>query len=139
MLHRPRFVPFQPPAWAKHLVPPPNGRVALAHLPTPCVPWACPELHDLGIEWWIKRDDLTGAELTGNKARKLEFLMADALARKCDTVVTIGGLQSNHCRATAAAARLVGVSSSRSAKPTKNTQLFMLLEKHSFETVLFFL
>jgi D-cysteine desulfhydrase len=74
------------------------------------MPWACPLLREeLGIEWWIKRDDFTGAETTGNKARKLEFLMAEAVAKKHDSVVTIGGLQSNHCRATAAAARLVGL------------------------------
>lgn len=47
---------------------------------------------------------------TGNKIRKLEFLLADALQKGCDSVVTIGGEQSNHCRATAAAARMVGLS-----------------------------
>ena len=73
------------------------------------MPWACPELADLGVQWFIKRDDLTGNEIGGNKARKLEFLMAAALAEGCDSVVTIGGLQSNHCRATAAAARQAGL------------------------------
>ena len=46
---------------------------------------------------------------TGNKIRKLEFLLADALKKGCDSLVTIGGEQSNHCRATAAAARMVGL------------------------------
>lgn len=50
-----------------------------------------------------------GPELGGNKVRKLEFLLADALGRGCDSIVTIGGEQSNHCRATACAARLVGL------------------------------
>jgi D-cysteine desulfhydrase family pyridoxal phosphate-dependent enzyme len=61
--------------------------------------------------FWIKRDDMTGGlELGGNKIRKLEFLLADALQNKqCSAVVTIGGIQSNHARATAAAARMVGL------------------------------
>lgn len=66
--------------------------------------------NDLDISVYIKRDDMTGgAELGGNKVRKLEFLLADALARGCDSVVTIGGEQSNHCRATAAASRMIGL------------------------------
>jgi D-cysteine desulfhydrase family pyridoxal phosphate-dependent enzyme len=58
---------------------------------------------------FIKRDDLTGLALGGNKARKLEFLMADALARGADVIVTSGATQSNHARMTAAAARAVGL------------------------------
>lgn len=104
-----RSLPYTPPAWAKHLIAPSHGRLPLARLPTPVVPWACPELAELGVDWWIKRDDLTGGEIGGNKARKLEFLMAAAVAEGCDSVVTIGGMQSNHCRATAAAARLAGL------------------------------
>mmetsp|Transcript_39930 Transcript_39930/g.79947 ORF Transcript_39930/g.79947 Transcript_39930/m.79947 type:complete len:370 (-) Transcript_39930:214-1323(-) len=100
---------FQPPTWARHLIAPKHGRVPFAHLPTPVMPWACSELAEFGVEWFIKRDDMTGIEMSGNKARKLEFLMAEALATECDSVCTIGGLQSNHCRATAAAARLVGL------------------------------
>ena len=61
------------------------------------------------MELYVKRDDLTGAELTGNKARKLEFLLADALARGADTVITCGGEQSNHARATAIAAVRLGL------------------------------
>jgi D-cysteine desulfhydrase len=50
---------------------------------------------------WIKRDDLTGSATSGNKIRKLEFLLAEAQANGCDTVITSGGVQSNHCRAVA--------------------------------------
>ena len=102
-------VPFIAPSWAASLTAPTAGRVPFAALPTPVLPWACPALAELGVEWWIKRDDWTGIEMSGNKARKLEFLMAEALAGGHDCVVTIGGVQSNHCRATAAAARLVGL------------------------------
>ena len=50
---------------------------------------------------WVKRDDLTGAALSGNKLRKLEFVTALAREQGCDTLITCGGVQSNHCRATA--------------------------------------
>ena len=65
----------------------------------------------LGVEIYIKRDDLTGAELTGNKVRKLEFVLADALAKGADIVLTCGGAQSNHARATAISATKVGLRS----------------------------
>ncbi len=58
---------------------------------------------------WVKRDDMTGLAGGGNKARKLEYLCADALARGCDTLVTGGGAQSNHVRMTAAAANHLGL------------------------------
>jgi L-cysteate sulfo-lyase len=57
----------------------------------------------------MKRDDCTGLAFGGNKERKAEFVMADALKRKADVVVTTGPVQSNHARATAAAARKVGL------------------------------
>lgn len=59
----------------------------------------------------VQRDDLTGMQLSGNKVRKLEFLMSDAKAKGADCVITIGGVQSNHCRATAVAARYCGLDS----------------------------
>jgi D-cysteine desulfhydrase len=65
----------------------------------------------LGVEILFKRDDLTGCELSGNKIRKLEFLLADAKAKGANTVITCGGAQSNHCRATALAAVTAGLSS----------------------------
>lgn len=83
-------------------------RVRLAGLPTPIV-----RLERLSRAWaadiWIKRDDLTGATLSGNKIRKLEFELAEAVARKAKAVVTCGALQSNHARATAIAARQLGL------------------------------
>ncbi len=57
----------------------------------------------------IKRDDLTGLALGGNKTRKLEFLLGEALSRNCDVVITGGAIQSNHCRQTAAAAAAAGL------------------------------
>ena len=62
-----------------------------------------------GPEIWIKRDDLLGLAAGGNKTRKLEFLVADALAQGCDTLITCGAVQSNHCRLTAAAAAKEGL------------------------------
>lgn len=62
-------------------------------------------------EVWVKRDDQTGSDLSGNKVRKLEFLLAEAKAHQSDVVLTCGGIQSNHCRATAIAARRLGMDS----------------------------
>lgn len=76
-------------------------RLSLAQTPTPLQP--LPRLSRLlgGPNIWVKRDDLTGCAISGNKVRKLEFTLARALAEGCDTLITAGGLQSNHCRATA--------------------------------------
>jgi D-cysteine desulfhydrase family pyridoxal phosphate-dependent enzyme len=109
-------------------------RVSLATLPTPLTeatrlrdalggPARCPRI-------FIKRDDLTGLALGGNKARKLEFLMADALSQSADVIVTSGATQSNHARMTAGAARAVGldcvlVLSSRSAHPPVQGNLLL--------------
>lgn len=57
----------------------------------------------------MKRDDLSGMQLSGNKVRKLEFLLADAVAQGADCIITIGGIQSNHCRATAVAAKYLNL------------------------------
>ena len=76
---------------------------------------------EIGVEIFFKRDDLTGCELSGNKIRKLEFLLADAKVKGADTVITCGGAQSNHCRATALAAVRAGLSSTlllRTEDPT---------------------
>ena len=62
-----------------------------------------------GRDIWIKRDDLCGVALGGNKVRKLEFLLADALDQGCDTVFTTGGAQSNHAALTAACAAKLGM------------------------------
>lgn len=66
---------------------------------------------DLGVSVYVKRDDLTGMGLSGNKVRKLEFLFAEALAEGADHVLTCGAIQSNHCRATAVAAARLHLSS----------------------------
>lgn len=80
----------------------------MAHLPTPLEP--LPRLSDaLGIELWTKRDDQTGLALGGNKTRKLAYLVGDALTQGCDTLITTGAPQSNHCRQTAAAAARAGL------------------------------
>jgi D-cysteine desulfhydrase len=83
-------------------------RVSLGVFPTPLEP--LPGLsQELGVEVLVKRDDLTGLALGGNKIRKLEMLLAEALAGGADAVVTCGSIQSNHCRCTAAAARKLGL------------------------------
>src|SRR4030042_1603028 len=87
------------------------ARVPIAFLPTPVV-----EMRRLsgavgGLRILAKRDDQTGLAMGGNKARKREFLIADALARGADTVLTVGGPQSNHVRQTAAAANMYGLRS----------------------------
>ncbi len=79
-------------------------RIRLAHLPTPLEPLPRLSKHLGAAEIWIKRDDCTGLSSGGNKARKLEFLMAEALAEDADLVITHGAMQSNHARQTAAAA-----------------------------------
>ena len=76
-------------------------KLSLAQTPTPFYPLERLSALLGGPRIWIKRDDLTGAATTGNKVRKLEFLFADALAQGCDTIITSGGVQSNHCRAVA--------------------------------------
>lgn len=84
-------------------------RLSFACAPTPLEPM--PRLGEaIGVKnLWVKRDDLTGLAAGGNKARKLEFLVADALAKGCDHLVTTGGRQSNHARMTAGAAARSGM------------------------------
>jgi L-cysteate sulfo-lyase len=84
-------------------------RVALAHLPTPIEHLSRLSEALGGPDIFVKRDDCTGLATGGNKTRKLEFLMADAQARDADTIITPGGVQSNHARQTAAAAARLGM------------------------------
>src|SRR5512135_3373969 len=79
-------------------------RVCFTSSPTPVDP--LPRLSEKlgGPRLYIKRDDLLGLAGGGNKTRKLEFLVADAMAKGYDTLVTVGAVQSNHCRLTLAAA-----------------------------------
>lgn len=83
-------------------------RVNLCVLPTPCHKLERVS-EDLGIEVWIKRDDLTGFALGGNKGRKLEYLMADALKMGAEVVVTCGSAQSNFIRQLGAACSVLGI------------------------------
>jgi L-cysteate sulfo-lyase len=84
-------------------------RVPLAHLPTPLE--FLPRLSEYldGPEIYVKRDDCTGLATGGNKTRKLEFSMGEAVAQGADTIITVGAIQSNHVRQTAAAACKLGL------------------------------
>lgn len=84
-------------------------RVSIAQLPTPIEPLSRLSAKLGGPQLWIKRDDQTGLATGGNKARKLEFLVAEALAQDADTLITCGAAQSNHARQTAAAAAKFGL------------------------------
>jgi len=84
-------------------------RSTLAALPTPLHPLPRLTAHLGGPELWIKRDDLTGLAGGGNKTRRLEYLVADAMRANADTLVTVGAIQSNHTRQTAAAAARAGL------------------------------
>ncbi|RZO69468.1 MAG: D-cysteine desulfhydrase family protein [Halieaceae bacterium] len=83
-----------------------------------------------GKRLWMKRDDLTGSALTGNKVRKLEFIAAHALEHGFQTLVTCGGVQSNHCRATALVAAQLGLDCHlvlrADDEPEQNTGNFLL-------------
>jgi 1-aminocyclopropane-1-carboxylate deaminase len=85
-------------------------RFPLLHGPSPVHRLARLTEHLGGPEIWAKREDVnTGVGMGGNKLRKLEYLVADALAQGCDTLVSIGGVQSNHTRSVAAAAAVAGL------------------------------
>ena len=85
-------------------------KLSLANLPTRIVRMARWS-EECGRNIYVKRDDQTGSEWSGNKIRKLEFALQEALTRGCDLVITCGGIQSNHCRATVAAATHLGMKS----------------------------
>ena len=84
-------------------------RVRLTHAPTPLEPMVNLSRLLGGPNLWIKRDDCTGLATGGNKTRKLEYLIGEALERKADVVITQGATQSNHARQTAAAAAKFGM------------------------------
>jgi D-cysteine desulfhydrase len=86
-------------------------RTPLANIPTPLQLLERVSAQLGGPRIWVKRDDLTGSVLTGNKVRKLEFLLADAKAQNANLLITSGGVQSNHCRATALIAAQAGLKS----------------------------
>lgn len=76
-------------------------RLQLAQLPTPLTKLTNFSKSFSDVNIWVKHDELTGLEVSGNKVRKLEFCIAEALEQGCNTLITCGGVQSNHCRATA--------------------------------------
>jgi D-cysteine desulfhydrase len=85
-------------------------RIKLAQTPTPLQLLSrASDRWGNGQRIWVKRDDLTGSTLSGNKVRKLEFIAAHAIDNGYDTLITCGGLQSNHCRATALVAAQLGL------------------------------
>lgn len=86
-----------------------GNRIELANLPTPIgkLERFSEELN--GPDIYIKRDDLTGLELSGNKVRKLEFILAEALKQKVNVIISCGNLQSNHLRSCAVAAAKLGI------------------------------
>lgn len=115
-------------------------RLSIAQLPTPLAEMPRLTKHLNGPRLLIKRDDQTGLATGGNKTRKLEFLVADALAQGCDYLVTTGAPQSNHCRQTAAAAAHYGLgcslilSGQAPAQITGNLLLDQLLGAHMYWT-----
>ena len=84
-------------------------KLSLGNLPTRIEPLKKLSKIVGGPNIYIKRDDQTGLEVSGNKVRKLEFAVKEAMDRGCDTLITCGGIQSNHCRATAAVAAKLGL------------------------------
>lgn len=116
-----KLEPYALPDAKSRVTQPPSHRMRLANLPTPLEPWAFSTTPP-GTSLWLIRDDMTGAALSGNKVRKLEFLLADAMARECDTILTCGGIQSNHARATAVAAAQLGLTSHLFLRVTDPTE-----------------
>lgn len=118
-------VPYVAPSWVSNagLNNVPKEKLSLGRFATPLHPVQIPDLSELGFNCFIKRDDLSSCDLSGNKVRKLEFLLAAALANKHDCVITIGGLQSNHARATAVAAKQLGLDAYLILRKAKNRNL----------------
>ena len=84
-------------------------RLALSRAPTPLVQLERLSQELGGVRLWVKRDDLNGGVAAGNKLRKLEFITAEALADGADTLLTCGGIQSNHARTTAQVGAQLGL------------------------------
>jgi D-cysteine desulfhydrase family pyridoxal phosphate-dependent enzyme len=109
------------------------ARFPLAFLPTPVTPLPNLTTELNGPQLWIKRDDQTGLALGGNKTRKLEYLVGQAKQEGAQMLITAGAIQSNHCRQTAAAARVAGMecvlvlAGDEPKIPTGNTFLDVLM------------
>ena len=84
-------------------------RIKLGHFPTPIEPLKNISRYLNGPDLFIKRDDCTGLATGGNKTRKLEYLIPDAIKNKAELIITIGAVQSNHARQTAAACAIMGL------------------------------
>ncbi len=95
------------------------SKVKLANLPTP-ISKATRFSAELGAEVYIKRDDFTGIEISGNKVRKLEYVFKQVLEQGYKSVITTGGLQSNHCRATTAVATKLGLKTTLLLRKTED-------------------
>lgn len=105
-------IPYTPPIFAANLHSIPTHRLRLTMTPTPIEPFPLHLTHPSlppSTTFHIKRDDQTGGPTSGNKIRKLEFLLAKAIRAGCTTVITAGGVQSNHARSTVVAARRLGL------------------------------
>ncbi|XP_052103571.1 uncharacterized protein LOC127737078 [Mytilus californianus] len=102
------LTPFSPPDWSNRLSHIPKYFVRLGNMNTPIHEWKLPNVPS-GFKVYIKRDDMTGSTLSGNKVRKLEFLFADAIDKGCKNVITCGYIQSNFARSAAIAAAQLGL------------------------------
>lgn len=121
--------PYSAPSWMARLRKIPSVRVHLAMAPTPIHNWQLPDVPE-NFKLCVKREDLTGCALSGNKVRKLEFLFGHILQNGYKHVTTIGSAKSNHCRATAIVASQLGIkchlffrSPSNTIKTTKGNLL----------------
>jgi len=110
---------YKPPPWVATSghedAVTPSCKVDIAHSPTPLHHFSFPSpsfcTGSQKLDLWVKRDDLCGLAFSGNKVRKLEFIIPELLKAGHDSVVTIGGIQSNHCRAVATACAMFGMES----------------------------
>ncbi|XP_033638263.1 bifunctional D-cysteine desulfhydrase/1-aminocyclopropane-1-carboxylate deaminase, mitochondrial-like isoform X1 [Asterias rubens] len=112
------LINYDPPEWVSKLDNLPKHHVQLVHPDTPIHRWYVPGVPE-DFELYIKRDDMTGSQLSGNKVRKLEFLLADAISKGCSTIITCGGIQSNHSRATTISGHQLGLKTHLLLKSTE--------------------
>lgn len=105
-----KLIPYSWPSWMSDLKNIPEFRVPLAMTPTPIHLWNLLRVPQ-NFKVYVKRDDLTGSSLSGNKVRKLEFVFGHILHNGYKHIVTAGGIQSNHCRTTAIISSQFGIKS----------------------------
>ncbi|XP_071819179.1 uncharacterized protein [Apostichopus japonicus] len=102
-----RLYPYVAPKWAEALRWKPRYKIDLCQTNTPIQKWYLPEIPN-SFEIYIKREDMTGGATSGHKIRRLEFNLAEALEKNCDTVITRGTISSNNCRTAAVASKELG-------------------------------